>query len=100
MSNNNTVVYQLCSFKHPHYKKYHMRRYTVGANGNFSSIDNFLLDEQQYDTFLRTKKPNEYKLYSTYDLHTIQPPSMSDIYLSQSSMITNDSKFYGPAKWS
>lgn len=87
--------YQVCTFKNPGTDKYHARKFIINQKNEFVSAKEYRLKRSQYKKLLDTKKPNEYKCYSTYDLKNISYPSVSDILLAKSQILaSNDDAGY------
>ena len=79
---NELKYYQLSIF--PNNNKYHIRRFTINELDDIVDIKEQLISKKQYDNFISTHKTHEYKLYSTYDLTSIQGPSLGDIHTAKS----------------
>jgi hypothetical protein len=94
-----TIFYQVCAFKNPGTGKYHLRKFIINQRNEFVSAKIYKLDRKKYKTFLNTKKNNEYKCYSVYDLTNISYPSVSDILVAQSHLLTTDNDYSGFAKF-
>ena len=82
--------YQLCSFMNPTTKKYHIRRFIMNSKNEFLNIQELHIDTKKYKKFIKTHKPNEYKLFGTYDLNQIAYPSLGDITIIQSPILDNN----------
>ena len=91
--------YQLCSFINPNTKRYHLRRFVVNNKNEFVSIDNYMLDQNQYMRFVQTRPPNEYKLFNTYELNYVPYPSSGDLLISQSPILSTNTDYSGFAKF-
>jgi hypothetical protein len=86
--------YQLCLFRNPDTKRYHCKKYIVNQDLEFKKITNHKLSEEQFKKFLKTKNPNQYKLYSTYDDKLFNTPHVSEICQAQSLLINANNKEY------
>ncbi len=90
-------LYQICIHKNPQTKKFQVRRFNVSANNEFTSVKTYSLTEDQIKKLQKGLKDNQYKCYSVYDFHSISYPTMNDILLAQSQMISKDSEYTGYA---
>ena len=89
--------YQIASFCNPKTHTYHIRRFIVNDNNEFVNIRDHYIDKRRYHKLLKIKKPNQYKVYSVYDLNNINYPSMGDVLGAKSSMISSNTDYYGAA---
>ena len=87
--------YQVCTFMNPHTEKYRVRRFVVNGKGQFVNIQERDYTEREYQMFLKHKKPNEYKLFSTYDLNYVNYPTAGDLQIAQSPILSNDADYTG-----
>ena len=87
--------YQMCSFPNPRTNKLHMRKFVIDHDNNFINISNYQLSYDQYKKFMKTKRPNEYKQFSTYDLSEINYPTLHDILLLKSDILGTDHSYSG-----
>lgn len=90
-----TYFYQLATFPHPKNGKYHMRKFIINSKNNVHDVNDYLLDKDQYDRFLKSKKINEYKLYSVYSLNDVNYPTGGEILASKSDMLNNNFDYTG-----
>ncbi|QKF93785.1 hypothetical protein QKU48_gp0327 [Fadolivirus algeromassiliense] len=96
--NTNLIsFYQVGSFPHPKNGKYHLRKFVINDDNNFVQVKEYLVDKKIYTKFLQRKKSNEYKMYSVYDLGTVNYPSMSDVLLLKSDVLKGNYNYYGYA---
>ena len=91
--------YQLCSFKNPWTQKYHIRRFIMNSKNEFTNIQELYINSKQYQRFVKTHKPNEYKMFGVYDLNQVAYPSLGDIAIIQSPILENDNGYGGFAKF-
>lgn len=96
-NNNILFFYQICTFPDPVKKTYPLRQFTINNKNEFINIKKYNLKESQLKKFLGKKKSNEYSLFSTYDLETINYPSLSDILILKSDNLSNKYNYYGAA---
>lgn len=89
------MYYQIASFPNPKTNRYHVRKFVIGENNVFNSIKDYYLQNKTCNRLLETKNPNQYKIYSVYDLKGIQYPNMNDIIIARSSLTTNKTNFTG-----
>jgi hypothetical protein len=89
--------YQICTFPHPKNKMYNVRRFSINSNNEFAAIKNSFLSKSRLERFLKSKKNNQYAMYSTYDLNYVKYPTLSDILLLKSDILSNQYKHYGAA---
>ena len=92
--------YQIASFSHPKTGKYHVRRFVINNNNEFLNVRDHNLDKKQYYKLLKRKKPNEYKMYSVYNLNSVNYPVLGDILAAKSSMLATNCDYYGAAPYS
>lgn len=93
-------LYQVATFPHDkitNTEKYHIRKFVINEDNEFVNIKNYYLSKKEYNKFLKIKKPNEYKLFSVLDLSMINYPSLSDILLLKSNILTVDHNYSGYA---
>lgn len=91
--------YQIASFTHPKTGRYHVRRFVINNNNEFLNVRDHYLDKNQYYKLLKRKKQNEYKMYSVYNLNSVNYPVLGDILAAKSSMIATSCDYYGPANF-
>ena len=87
--------YQIASFLDPKTGKYHVRRFVINNNNEFLNIRDHYLNKNQYYKLFKRKKPNEYKVYSVYNLNSINYPVLGDILAAKSSILSTSSDYYG-----
>ena len=103
--NDNTIdeklisFYQVASFINPKTQKYHVRRFVINNDNEFVNVRDHYINKKMYDKLFSVKKPNQYKIYSVYDLNSINYPSMGEVLGAKSSMIVSNSDYYGPANF-
>jgi len=93
--NNISFYYQICTFPQPNTKRFNMRKFIINGNNEFIGIKNFNLTKKQCKKFFKYKKDHEYKCYTTYTLDDVALPTLSDITLSQSSILSNNYNYTG-----
>ena len=81
--------FQICTYKNPLTDKYIGRRFTI-KNADFSSIENILLNEDQFKKLFNNLSDNEYKCFPVYNLDNIAYPNLSDVIVSQSDLLINN----------
>lgn len=91
--------YQICLFKNPYTKKYHVRRFIINENQQFVNIDERQFDDKQFQIFTKNTKHNLFKTYSTYDMRIIDYPNPADILEAQSPLLNNDYEYTGYASF-
>ena len=97
-SNDNLIhFYQVSSFPNPKNGKYHLRKFVINNDNHFVNIKEYLLNKKYFDKFIQKKKSNEYRMYSVYNLNTVNYPSFSDILLLRSDTLKNNYNYYGYA---
>lgn len=89
--------YQLASFKDPKTNKYNIRRFTINENDEFIDVKETSLNSKEFRKFIKTQKPNKYKVFSVYTLDIIQYPTLSDISLCKSEILSKNNEYYGYA---
>lgn len=87
--------YQVTEFAHPRNKLHQLRRYAINYNNEIVNTDEFYLTEDQYKRFLKEKKNNQFKQYSTFSLQDVKPPSMADINMMRSTILEKNFNYYG-----
>lgn len=92
-----TLYFQVATFQNPKNMTYHVRRFMINDKNEFKSVKDYYLTKKQYERFLQKRKPNEYKIYSVYDLDMIKRPTLADILTTKSSMLSTDVNYYGAA---
>ena len=93
----NISLYQIAAFADPKTNLYHARRFTINYNNEFVSVKNHYINKRMYRKLLKVKKNNEYKLFSVYDLENVGYPSLSDILLLKSDILSTNYDYYGYA---
>lgn len=92
---NISFFYQICIFPDPSTNKFHMRKFIVNGDNNFLQVKNFRLSKKQYKKFFSLNKPHEYKCFSVFSLDHVNFPSLSDILLSKSNILSTDYNYSG-----
>ena len=94
--NYNISFYQLSSFPDPKHKTYHLRKFIIDNNNNtFVDVKDYRLKKRQFEKFLKRKRGNEYKTYSVYDLDVVGYPTLSDILLLKSDILSTNHDYSG-----
>lgn len=91
--------YQICMFKNPETKKYHIRRCIINEKCDLVSVDERTFNEKQFKNFFKSHRDNEFKTYSTYDISLINLPNPGDILQAQSPLLNNDYSYTGFASY-
>lgn len=92
-----TLFFQIATFPNPENKTYHVRRFMINAKDEFKSVKDYFLTQKQYQKFVQKRKPNEYKLYSVYNLKMVKYPTLADVLGVKSSMLASNVNYYGEA---
>jgi hypothetical protein len=87
--------YQICAFKDKDTGLYQVRKFTINGNNEFTEIKIMKLNKKDLKKLLATKKQNEYRIYSVYDVQMITYPTLSDVLELKSQMITGLYDDYG-----
>ncbi|ARF09805.1 hypothetical protein Indivirus_3_54 [Indivirus ILV1] len=93
----NVNFYQIAAFADLETKLYHVRKFTINCSNEFISVRNHNISQRSLDKLIKLKKNNEYKLFPVYDLNYVDYPSLSDILLLKSDMLSNNYYHYGYA---
>ncbi len=96
---NRLSYYQICIFPNPKTKRHQVRKFILNRKNEFESIKDYFISERRYKKLLQIKNVNEYKCFSAYDLRGVEYPTLSDISMARSEMISNDHGYYGYAKF-
>lgn len=94
---DDVLFYQVAYFLNPKTKKYNVRKFTINSMNEFADIKDYYLDKERYEIFMKLKKPNEYRMFEVYDFKNIDPPSLSDILILRSQILSNNDEFDGYA---
>ena len=89
--------FQISSFIDPNTNKYHMKRFTINGNNQFVRLKEYHLTKSKLEKFISIKKPNEYKMFSSYNLSNINYPNNGDISMARSQILEEDSSYSGYA---
>jgi hypothetical protein len=92
-----TYFYQICTFPDKHTNKYHLRKFTVNEQNEFTGISDYQLSTNQCKKFFNTKKDHEYKSYPMYSLEYVGYPNMSDVLGSKSDILNHRYSYTGSA---
>ena len=93
----NISFYQIAAFADLQTKLYHIRKFTINHNNEFVSVKNHHVNKRTYMKLIKHKKNNEYKLFSVYDLNQVAYPTLSDILLLKSDILSTNYDYYGYA---
>lgn len=91
--------YQICAFPNPLSKNYEIREVIINCNNDIEKFRTLFVSKKVHSKVLKTLKENQYRLYATVDLNSIELPSCSDISLARSGILNNDSDYTGYAKF-
>lgn len=96
------IFYQICNFRNPNTKKFHLRKYSVNRKNEFVYHDGmpykeYLLNKAQHKKFHKTNRPHQFKRYNLDTLERIKQPSYFDISTAKSDMLATDSEYTGYA---
>ena len=89
--------YQIAIHQHPLTKLYHIRKFKIDENDNIINLSEYNIKKLHYDKLLTQKKNNEYKLYSVYNLNSVNYPTKSDILLLKSNILSTNNTYTGYA---
>lgn len=89
--------YQLAAFADLKTKLYHVRRFTINSTNEFVGVSDHYVNKRTFDKILKRKKNNEYKVFSVYNLNSVEYPSLSDILLLKSDILSTNYDYYGYA---
>lgn len=92
-----SAFYQICSFRNPTTKAFHVRKFVINNKNEFANVKEYFLSRKQYKKLLEVKTPNEYKCFNTYDLKNIAYPTEADILVSKSQLLNNSYNYTGYA---
>ena len=87
--------YQLCLFANEYTKKHKIRRCILNEHQEFVNIEERDFSERQFKKFIKERRQNEYKIYSTSDIELIDIPNPGDILQAQSTLLNNDYEYTG-----
>ena len=90
----NINFYQLAIFADLNTKLYHIRRFTINQNNEFVAVRNHYINKRTFDKFLKKKKNHEYKMFSVYELDNVNYPTVSDILLLKSDILSTNYYHY------
>lgn len=91
--------FQIASFANPNSNKYHLKRFVINGNNQFIRLKEYHLTKCQLEKLISVKKPNEYKMYSSYSLNDITYPNNGDISMARSQILEEDSTYSGYAQF-
>ena len=94
---SSSEYFQVCAFKDPTTKRYHMRKFAINGKNEFSSIKDFYLKKKECKKFMNVRKSHEYKVFPQYNLNNVQPPTLQEVCTSKSSILGNDYGYTGYA---
>ena len=93
----NVDFYQIAAFADQKTNMYHIRKFTINCSNEFIAVRNHYIKKRTLDRFIRTKKYNQYKTFPVYDLEYVDYPSLSDILLLKSDLLSTNYYYYGYA---
>jgi hypothetical protein len=96
---SNTSFYQMALYSNPKTKLYHIKRFMVDENDNIIDMKNYNIEKEKYDKIVKYKKPNQYKLYSVFDLKNVGYPSKGDILVLKSNILASNNSYTGYASF-
>lgn len=91
----NTSFYQLCSFANPNNNLYNARKFIINEKNEITSVKDFKLTKKQFEKLLKIKKPHQYKSYPTYTFKQVEYPSMGDILMLKSDILSTSHNYTG-----
>lgn len=91
--------YQISGFINPETNKHNLRVYFIDGNNSIVNYKNFNITKKMMNDIKSSVRENTYKIYPTYSLDHIDPPSCNDIMLARSQMLNIDNEYYGFAKF-
>lgn len=68
---------------------YHVRKFIIDHNGEFINVKNYYVSKRVLVKLLKHKKDNQYKVFPVYDLNIIDYPTLPDILLMKSSLLSD-----------
>ena len=91
-SNELTVFYQICRFKNIN-GKHNVRKLTYYDPTKIISKQEFEINTLTVQRFLATFRPEQYKIYSAYDLDTEEAvPQLGELFKAQSTILNSQNK--------
>lgn len=90
-----TKFYQVCYFPSPWTNKRGVRRFIIDEMGVILNISEYGYTEKQFKEFFNKHRPNEYTIYSTNDIKTVDYPTDGKLQEALSSILSNDNSYTG-----
>jgi hypothetical protein len=91
--------YQICAFINPHTQKHEVRESIIDGHNELVRFRTVHISKKNYSKMLKNLRENRFRLYSTYDLNSIQLPSCTDIAMARSGILNQDSDYTGYASF-
>jgi hypothetical protein len=90
--------YQICGFPNPRLQKIEIREVIINGRNDIERFRTLHVTKKVQMKVLKTLKENQYRLYATVDLNSIELPSCADIALARSGILNHDSDYTGYAQ--
>jgi hypothetical protein len=90
-----TSFYQIALHPNPKNKLYHVRKFKIDENDNISSMSEYNIPKNKYEQLIKSKKQNEYKQYSVFDLKSVGYPQRGDVLLLKSNILSSGNNYTG-----
>ncbi len=95
----NDKYYQICSYKNPGNGMYHIRRFVINKNHEFTTIESKYVKQRNLNKFFSSHNPAEFTVIPAYDLEQVPYPNMSSVITAQSELLNDKSDYTGFAKF-
>lgn len=87
--------YQVAQFADRSTHLHHIRKYIVNGQNEFESVKEYNISKSKYKKLLQIKQKHEYKLYAVYDLNIVGHPTVTDILLLKSNILSTKYDYTG-----
>jgi hypothetical protein len=91
------IYHQICSYPNPKTHMYCVRTLKINGNNEIIQRTEKCYNKRMIEKYLKSSRGNDYKLYSTYDLNSINLPSCGELLIARSELLTHDYEYTGYA---
>lgn len=90
-----TKFYQICGHTNPKTHLHCVRTIYINGSNEFIKIEEKCYSKQIVDKFIEKHKVNNRIIYSTYDLNSVPLPTLGEILVAKSEILSNDMSYSG-----
>ena len=81
--------YQICSFKNPDTQKYDVRVILFDEYSEITKTGIYMVPAKECNELINKCRSNQYKIYQAYYIESVDLPSMDDLLVMQSPLLSD-----------